>query len=124
VLGLECDGAYNSLNNTLMKLWPNGDQHLPGLRAGMITAARPGEADIIIGRVDRSQRLARVKVTKQINAGILPPFAWNQSERRIRPTFRGSILDAHPPAQGVKIARRMTANWSAPLEPDRIRRQF
>ena len=26
-----------------------------------------------------------------------------------RPTFRGSILDADPPAQGVKIARRITA---------------
>jgi hypothetical protein len=32
----------------------------------------------------------------------------NQSEQRIRPTFRGSILDADPPTQGVKIARRMT----------------
>ncbi len=26
----------------------------------------------------------------------------NQSEQRIRPTFRGSILDADPPTQGVK----------------------
>jgi hypothetical protein len=34
--------------------------------------------------------------------------ASNQSEQRNRPTFRGSILDADPPAQGVKIARRMT----------------
>src|SRR5713226_4409102 len=40
---------------------------------------------------------------------IPPPPAWNQSEQRIRPTCRGSILDADPPAQGVKIARRMTA---------------
>jgi hypothetical protein len=32
----------------------------------------------------------------------------NQSEQRIRPTFRGSILEADPPTQGVKIARRMT----------------
>src|SRR5215472_774561 len=32
----------------------------------------------------------------------------NRSEQRSRPIFRGSILDADPPAQGVKIARRMT----------------
>src|SRR6266852_2633108 len=46
---------------------------------------------------------------------IPPPPAWNQSEQRIRPTCRGSILDADPPAQGVKIARRMTqgANTNA-----------
>jgi hypothetical protein len=36
-------------------------------------------------------------------------LASNQSEQRIRPTFRGSILDADPPTQGVKIARRMTS---------------
>src|SRR5215469_15831265 len=34
----------------------------------------------------------------------------NRSEQRSRPIFRGSILDADPPAQGVKIARRMTAS--------------
>src|SRR6266480_2144530 len=39
---------------------------------------------------------------------IPPPLAWNQSEQRIRPTCKGSILDADPPAQGVKIARRIT----------------
>src|ERR1700745_1451457 len=39
---------------------------------------------------------------------IPPPLAWSQSEQRIRPTSRGSILDADPPAQGGKIARRMT----------------
>src|SRR6201981_2891556 len=44
---------------------------------------------------------------------IPPPLAWNQSEQRIRPTFRGSILDADPPAQGVKIARRMTVGDAA-----------
>src|SRR5262249_37093829 len=32
----------------------------------------------------------------------------NRSKQRIRPIFRGSILDADPPAQGVKIARRIT----------------
>src|SRR5439155_25162455 len=36
----------------------------------------------------------------------------NQSEHRNRPTFRGSILDADPPTQGVKIARRITM-WDA-----------
>src|ERR1700683_1105631 len=39
---------------------------------------------------------------------IPPPLAWNQREQRIRPILRGSILDADPPAQGVKIARRIT----------------
>ncbi|MFZ1883703.1 MAG: hypothetical protein WAU53_08920, partial [Rhodoplanes sp.] len=39
---------------------------------------------------------------------IPPPPASNQSEQCISPTFRGSILDADPPAQGVKIARRNT----------------
>src|SRR5262249_48804127 len=39
---------------------------------------------------------------------IPPPPASNQSEQRIRPNGRGSILDADPPAQGVKIARRNT----------------
>src|ERR1700724_937899 len=43
-----------------------------------------------------------------------PPSAFslavasNQSEQRNRPAFRGSILDADPPTQGVKIARRIT----------------
>src|SRR5271166_1650731 len=37
-----------------------------------------------------------------------PPPASNQSEQRIRPNGRGSILDADNPAQGVKIARRNT----------------
>src|SRR5713101_2915622 len=50
---------------------------------------------------------------------IPPPPAWNQSEQRIRPTCRGSILDADPPAQGVKIARRMTImNINTPLRAD------
>src|SRR3954465_10154433 len=39
---------------------------------------------------------------------IPPPPASNQSEQRIRPNGRGSILDADNPAQGVKIARRNT----------------
>src|SRR5579863_2996837 len=44
---------------------------------------------------------------------IPPPLAWNQSEQRIRPTCWGSILDADPPAQGVKIACRMTVGHLA-----------
>jgi hypothetical protein len=39
----------------------------------------------------------------------------NQSEQRNRPTVRGSILDADPPAQGVKIARRITFQSGAAL---------
>src|SRR5271168_1613966 len=39
---------------------------------------------------------------------IPPPLASNQSEQRIRPNRRGSILDADNPLQGVKIARRIT----------------
>src|SRR5206468_4660429 len=31
----------------------------------------------------------------------------------LRPHFRGSFLDADPPAQGVKIARRLTT-WKRP----------
>src|SRR5262245_38207687 len=39
----------------------------------------------------------------------IPPTARFESQRAAhRPTFRGSILDADPPAQGVKIARRNT----------------
>src|SRR5258708_2613261 len=41
---------------------------------------------------------------------IPPPPASNQSEQRIRPNWRGSILDADNPLQGVKIARRITRN--------------
>src|SRR6266852_4334424 len=40
---------------------------------------------------------------------IPPPPASNQSEQRIRSNWRGSILDADNPLQGVKIARRITA---------------
>src|ERR1700685_1129399 len=40
---------------------------------------------------------------------IPPTPRLDQSEQRIRPTFRGSILDADPRAQGVKIACRITA---------------
>ena len=50
---------------------------------------------------------------------IPPPLALTES-RRIRPTCRGSILDANPPAQGVKIARRITAEmcgWPLGLLP-------
>src|SRR5260370_131284 len=39
---------------------------------------------------------------------IPPPPASNQSEQRIRRNWRGSILDADNPLQGVKIARRIT----------------
>src|SRR6266446_10727447 len=45
---------------------------------------------------------------------IPPPPASNQSEQRIRPNGRGSILDADNPAQGVKIARRNTASADIP----------
>jgi hypothetical protein len=41
---------------------------------------------------------------------IPPPPALNQSRQPIRPIHRGSILDADPPAQGVKIARRITGS--------------
>src|SRR3954454_13701061 len=44
---------------------------------------------------------------------IPPPPASNQSEQRIRPDGRGSILDADNPAQGVKIARRNTVDRGA-----------
>src|SRR5216683_8069901 len=37
-----------------------------------------------------------------------PPPAPFESRQRNSPTYRGSILDADPPAQGVKIACRMT----------------
>src|SRR5262249_7224940 len=45
----------------------------------------------------------------------------NRSKQRIRPIFRGSILDADRPAQGVKIARRITLNMiAARLSPGAI----
>src|SRR5215210_8246608 len=39
---------------------------------------------------------------------IPPPPASNQSEQRIRPIRRGSILHADPLTQGVNFARRIT----------------
>src|ERR1700686_571793 len=42
-----------------------------------------------------------------------PPPASNQSRQSSRPEPRGSILDAGPPPQGVKVARRNTSNGSA-----------
>src|SRR6266852_1537414 len=39
-----------------------------------------------------------------------PPPAPFESRQRNSPTYRGSILDADPPAQGVKIACRMTVD--------------
>src|SRR5438309_9112301 len=47
--------------------------------------------------------------TNRLHCQHSPPPASNQSEQRIRPNGRGSILDADNPAQGVKIARRNTA---------------
>src|SRR4051812_3900525 len=41
----------------------------------------------------------------------------------IRSDFRGSILDADPPAQGVKIARRMTLTVGVDHRQPRGRRQ-
>src|SRR5262249_43337152 len=37
-----------------------------------------------------------------------PTTRFESKRERIRPTCRGSILDADPPAQGVNIARRIT----------------
>src|SRR5271169_4962404 len=59
---------------------------------------------IVLPLIKCSRRIRPIVSTVSIPS----PLAWNQSEQRIRPTFRGSILDADPPAQGVKIARRMT----------------
>src|SRR5712675_2428089 len=49
---------------------------------------------------------------------IPSPPASNQSEQRIRPNGRGSILDADNPAQGVKIARRNTSTLEDRLGAD------
>src|SRR3954464_9401347 len=49
---------------------------------------------------------------------IPPPLASNQSEQRIRPNGRGSILDADNPTQGVKIARRNTLQEPRGLKRD------
>ena len=63
--------------------------------------------------VDASHIQADVNQTRRIDGD--DPVAWpdrgealNQSGQPIRTDFRGSILDADPPVQGVKIARRMT----------------
>src|ERR1700752_1294702 len=48
---------------------------------------------------------------------IPPPPASNPSEQGIRPKGRGSILDADPPAQGVKIARRITEGTNRKTHP-------
>src|SRR4051794_12851996 len=42
-----------------------------------------------------------------------PPPALLRSRQRNRPTYRGSILDADPPALGVNIAGRMTSGLVA-----------
>ena len=55
-----------------------------------------------------------------------PPPASRQSRQRNRPIGRGSILDADPPPQGVKIARRMTwvRSYAQDFEKlDRLRQQ-
>src|SRR5258705_481651 len=53
---------------------------------------------------------------------IPPPPASNQSEQRIRPNWRGSILDADNPLQGVKIARRITLLGAVRQESERVER--
>src|ERR1700691_4237479 len=71
---------------------------------------RSREISLIVLPLMKCSRRIRPIVS---TVSIPPPLAWNQSEQRIRSTCRGSILDADPPAQGVKIARRMTAELSA-----------
>src|SRR5260221_2944383 len=44
-----------------------------------------------------------------------PPASF-ESRQPNRPTYRGSILDADPPAQGVNIAGRMTGERHEPPE--------
>jgi hypothetical protein len=41
-----------------------------------------------------------------------------------RPHFRGSILDANPPVQGVEIARRIIVSDGAPSELAGCHRDF
>src|SRR4051812_47767432 len=49
-----------------------------------------------------------------------PPPALLRSRQRNRPTYRGSILDADPPALGVNIAGRMTPADHAPVQTKNV----
>src|SRR5271169_3187136 len=51
---------------------------------------------IVLPLIKCSRRIRPIVSTVSIPS----PLAWNQSEQRIRPTFRGSILDADPPGSG------------------------
>jgi hypothetical protein len=76
-------------------------------------------------RLTRPQNLADRVAGHLVSTVSIPLTARsNQSEQRIRPTFRGSILDADPPTQGVKIARRMTIGSEVSGKPPSCRRSL
>src|SRR3974390_3074166 len=94
--------------------------HLPLILKGRL--ARPQHpADRIPGPPkvpgDLLDRLALDKVLapnprNRLHDTHPPPPASLKSRQRNSPTYGGSILDADPPAQGVKIARRNTGKMS------------
>src|SRR5580693_1094366 len=75
------------------------------LRTVFRDTLRSREICLIVLPLTKCSRRIRPIVS---TVSIPPPPASNQSEQRIRPSWRGSILDADNPHQGVKIARRNT----------------
>ena len=92
---------------------------LKKIRLGSTLNHTPSPSNQTAGRAISLIVLPLSKCSRRIRpivstVSIPPPPASNQSEQRIRPNGRGSILDADPPAQGVKIARRITRLMGKP----------
>ena len=77
-------------------------QHLANRVARYLQVARD-----LLDRLALDQMLASYPADRLHNQHPPPPTSY-RSRQPSRPRFRGSILDADPPAQGVKIARRNT----------------
>src|ERR1700758_3057519 len=92
------------------------------LNLPLIRERRPPRPQPLPNRVARSLQVARDLLDRPALDQMLasdpadrlhnqhsPPPTSNRSGQPTSHTFRGSILDADPPAQGVKIPRRNTA---------------
>jgi hypothetical protein len=61
-----------------------------------------------IGGLDLAERLEDCTTTRLPPQSASPTAHFKSNQAAHKPQFRGSILDADPPAHGVKIARRNT----------------
>ncbi len=84
--------------------WSNGQTEGQITRLKLVRRQMYGR-----GKIDLLQaRLIGAESANRLHELHPQPTASVQSRQRNRPTDRGSILDADPPAQGVNIAGRMT----------------